>query len=120
MSAAEIPSFPAPPSQTFTVDEVNRMPLFCGVYFAYDDDGSVYYVGESERVPKRVRKTRPEIGDRRIGVIRCEKHERKRIEAYFVAMLNPPGNGASTHRMLERSEMDEAQLTGEGESTDGR
>jgi hypothetical protein len=99
MSSEELSDFPAEPSQTFTVAEIKAMPAFCGVYFAYNPDGSCHYVGESKNVTSRVSSSREEIGSRRIGVIGCEPHDRKRIEAYFVAMLDPPGNAISTHRM---------------------
>jgi hypothetical protein len=102
MTAEEIALMPAEPTQTYTVDEVRRMEPFCGVYFAFDEDGLCHYVGESETVSTRVTKSRPEIGARRIGIIKCDPHERRRIEAYFVAMLNPPGNGISTHRMKSK------------------
>lgn len=100
--ADEIPKFPAAPSAAYTVCDVRRMKQFCGVYFAFNADGTCHYVGESEDVTKRVSKSRPEIGERMIGLIQCMPHERKRIEAYFVALLDPPGNGASSHRMKER------------------
>lgn len=109
MTADEIACMPAEPTKMFTVDEVRAMSSFCGVYFAYDDDGKCHYVGESEDVTCRVSRSRPEIGDRRIGVIACPPHERKRIEAYFVGVLNPPGNAASSHRMFERSRQSEVQ-----------
>lgn len=104
VSADELKSFPAEPSETFSVDQVRAMSEFCGVYFAYNSDGSCHYVGESKDVTSRVTASRQEIGGRRIGVIKCEPHERKRIEAYFVAMLDPPGNAISTHRMAAASE----------------
>lgn len=99
MTADEISSLPAEPTETYTVDDVRSMDSFCGVYFAFNEDGSCHYVGESSDVTKRVTKSRSEIGNRRIGIIKCEPHERRRIEAYFVAMLDPPGNAISTHRM---------------------
>jgi hypothetical protein len=102
MSSDEISQLPAEPVDTFSCQEINALPSFCGVYFAYDPDGSCHYVGESEDVPDRVRSRRPEIGTRKIGIIRCEPHDRRRIEAYFIAVLNPPGNGISTHRMKEK------------------
>ena len=103
MSSDEIASFPAEPCETFSVSEVRAMSPFCGVYLAYNEDGSCHYVGESKDVTSRITKSREEIGDRRIGVIRCDLHDRKRIEAYFVAMLDPPGNAISTHRMKSSS-----------------
>lgn len=104
--ADEIPKFPAVPPATHTVSDVRMMESFCGVYFAFNTDGSCHYVGESEDVTKRVSKSRPEIGDRLIGLIECAPHERKRIEAYFVALLDPPGNGASSHRMRQKEAID--------------
>lgn len=106
LSAESIPRFPAPPDGQYTVCEVRRMKPFCGVYFAFNHDGSCHYIGESEDVTNRVSKSRPEIGDRLIGVIQCMPHERKRLEAYFVAMLDPPGNAASSHRMREKEAAD--------------
>jgi hypothetical protein len=104
--ADEIPKFPSAPPPTHTVCDVRRMRPFCGVYFAFNEDGSCHYVGESEDVTKRVSKSRPEIGDRMIGLIECMPHDRRRIEAYFVALLDPPGNGASSHRMKEKEAAD--------------
>lgn len=100
--AEEIPKFPSAPLPSHSVSDVRAMKPLCGVYFAFNEDGSCHYVGESEDVTKRVTKSRPEIGDRMIGLIECMPHERKRIEAYFVALLDPPGNGASSHRMKEK------------------
>jgi len=111
MNADQISEMPAEPVSLHTVQEIRAMPRFCGVYFAFNEDGSCHYVGESENVPDRVKSARKEIGDRRIGIVRCEPHERRRIEAYFVAMLDPPGNGISTHRMLESAKEKDATGT---------
>lgn len=104
LSSDELEDFPAEPSETFSVVEVRAMEPFCGVYFAYNADGSCHYVGESENVPCRVTKSRTEISERRIGIIKCAPHERKLIEAFFVAVLDPPGNAISTHRMKSKKE----------------
>jgi len=104
--ADEIPKFPSAPTPTHSVCDVRRMRPFCGVYFAFNEDGSCHYVGESEDVTKRVSKSRPEIADRMIGLIECMPHDRKRIEAYFVALLDPPGNAASSHRMKQKEATD--------------
>jgi hypothetical protein len=104
--ADEIPKFPCAPPPTHSACDVRRMRPFCGVYFSFNADGSCHYVGESEDVTKRVSKSRPEIGDRMIGLIQCMPHDRRLIEAYFVALLNPPGNGISSHRMKERGGTD--------------
>jgi len=104
--ADEIPKFPSAPPPTHSVCDVRRMRPFCGVYFAFNEDGSCHYVGESEDVTKRVSKSRPEIASRMIGLIECMPHDRKRIEAYFVALLDPPGNAASSHRMKQKEATD--------------
>lgn len=102
MTADQIKDLPSEPVQTYTVDEVRSMEPFSGVYFAFNEDGSCHYVGEAKDVTTRVSKNREEIGSRRIGLISCKPHERKRIESYFVGLLDPPGNGASTHRMKKK------------------
>jgi hypothetical protein len=104
MTSDEISGFPSPPTKTFCVDDVRRMKAFSGVYFAFNDDGTCHYVGEAKSVPARVSRSRPEIADRMIGVIRCEPHERKRIESYFIGLLDPPGNSQSTARMKRQQE----------------
>jgi hypothetical protein len=117
MTADEIAEFPAAPTETFSVSEVRKMESFSGVYFSFDKDGSCYYVGEAKDVTVRVTKSRPEIGDRRIGVIRCELYERKRIESYFIGLLDPPGNFQSTERMRDCSDRSSAN---DGGNSDGR
>lgn len=101
ITAEEISQLPSEPTRTHEVAEIRAMKPFCGVYFAYDRDGSCHYVGESKNVPARVSRGRSEIGDRRIGVIECAPHERKRIESYYIGILNPPGNSQSTHRVVK-------------------
>jgi hypothetical protein len=102
MSADEIADLPAAPTETFTVSEVRKMKSFSGVYFAFNNDGSCHYVGEAIDVTSRVSKSRPEIGERRIGIICCEAEHRKRIESYFIGVLDPPGNSQSTIRMRSK------------------
>ena len=99
LSVDEIKLLPAAPTETFDVCEVKKMDSFPGVYFSFNSDGTCHYVGEATSVPRRVSKSRPEIGDRRIGIIKCQAHERKLIESYFIGLLDPPGNCQSTSRM---------------------
>ena len=98
----QIPDMPSVPAPSFTVEQIRAMEQFCGVYLSYDSDGMCHYVGESINVPVRVSKSRPEIRERMIGIVKCAPYERKRIEAYFTALLDPPGNAISTHRMMSR------------------
>jgi len=101
---AELGTMPVPPLPELTAKQVRSMPAFSGIYVAWNDDGSAHYVGESQDVPSRVSSSRPEIASRRIGVYKCEASERKRIECYFIGILNPAGNSQSTHRMSKRAE----------------
>ncbi len=109
LSGSEIPQFPAVPPATHSVNDIRAMDSFCGVYLSFNNDGTCHYVGESEDVTKRVTRSRPEIGDRTLGFVECMPHERRRIEAYFIALLDPPGNGASSHRMKQKEATDGTQ-----------
>ncbi len=95
----DMEGMPIPPSPKFSAKDVRGMEPFSGVYVSWNDDGTPFYVGESKNVPERVNGSRPEIGERRIGVLRCDEHDRKRLECFFIGLLNPPGNSQSTHRM---------------------
>ena len=106
LSDDENPRLPAPPPPCHTVDEIKKMKPFCGVYLAYDPDGSCHYVGESIKVPERVSSARPEIGDRLIGLVHCDIHQRRRIEAYYIGLLDPPGNAQSSHRLAKKGAKD--------------
>jgi hypothetical protein len=89
---------PPIPEKRWTISEVRRMPSFSGVYLAYGDDGVCHYVGESKDVTARVGESRPEISGRRIAVVPCDPIARKRIECYYIGLLDPPGNSQSTRR----------------------
>jgi hypothetical protein len=93
---------PSPPPPEHTAKEINAMEPFAGVYIAWNDDGTAHYVGESINVPARVQSSRPEIGDRPLGFIRCDKNERLRIESLFIGLLNPSGNCQSLERAAAR------------------
>ena len=97
-----ISALPTPPPPTHTAKEVNKLEPFSGVYVAWNDDGTAHYVGESINVPSRVQASRPEIGDRLIGVVQCDKNERLRLEALFIGLLNPAGNSQSLERAALR------------------
>lgn len=84
--------------QAHSISDIRRMDSFAGVYFAFNSDGSCHYVGESLDVTKRVSRNRPELAGRRISFIRCRAHDRKRIECYYIGLLDPPGNAQSTVR----------------------
>lgn len=93
---------PSPPPPLHTAKDVNKMEPFSGVYVAWNEDGTAHYVGESINVPSRVQSSRPEIGDRLLGVVQCDKNERLRIESLFIGLLNPAGNSQSSERAAVR------------------
>lgn len=93
---------PPPPPPMHKAKEVNQMEPFSGVYVAWNDDGTAHYVGESINVPSRVQASRPEIADRLVGVVQCDKNERLRLEALFIGLLNPAGNSQSVERAAIR------------------
>lgn len=93
---------PAPPPPVHVAKDVNKMEPFSGVYVSWNEDGTAHYVGESINVPSRVQASRPEIGDRMIGVVQCDKNERLRIEALYIGLLNPAGNCQSLERAAAR------------------
>jgi len=89
---------PPVPEKRWTIADVRKMPSFHGVYLAFNDDGSVHYVGESVDVTSRVSESRKELYGRKLAVIECDKHARKRVECYYIGLLDPPGNSQSTRR----------------------
>ncbi len=93
---------PPPPPPMHSAKDINKMDPFAGVYVSWNQDGTAHYVGESINVPSRVQASRPEIGERMIGVVRCDKNERLRIEALFIGLLNPAGNSQSLERAAAR------------------
>lgn len=95
-------NIPSPPPPLFTAKQVNQMEPFAGVYVSWNQDGTAHYVGESINVPSRVQASRPEIGERFVGVVRCDKNERLRLEALFIGLLNPSGNSQSSERAAMR------------------
>ncbi len=93
---------PPPPPPMHLAKDINKMDPFAGVYVSWNEDGTAHYVGESINVPSRVQASRPEIGERMIGVIQCDKNERLRIEALYIGLLNPAGNSQSLERAAAR------------------
>lgn len=99
---AELPAIPAP---MYSAKELNKMEPFAGVYVSWNEDGTAHYVGESVNVPSRVQASRPEIGTRMLGVVRCDRNQRKRIESLFIGLLNPAGNHQSSERAALRESL---------------
>lgn len=87
---------PSPPPPEFTFDDIARMEPFSGVYLAYCGMDCVY-VGEAKDVTKRCRPSKERMGREflgvtAIGVLKTLPEERKRLEKYFIGLLNPSRN----------------------------
>jgi hypothetical protein len=65
--------------------------LGAGVYFLIQA-GSVQYVGQSRDVQTRIKGQRRKRPFETAMFIPCEEHELRRLEAYWIDTLRPPGN----------------------------
>jgi hypothetical protein len=76
-------------------------PDQAGVYFLYQDSHCVY-VGEAASLRNRL-KTHEHIKRcNKIGFMLCDPYQRKRIETYYIGLIDPPLN--KTQRVFERRE----------------
>ena len=92
-------TMPPVPAGEHTIEDIRGMLPFSGVYIGYVDDVPVY-VGESRDVTKRVTRSRLELADcDGIGIVACPPEHRRRLEAYFIGLLNPPRNSQSSERI---------------------
>jgi hypothetical protein len=83
--------FPSPPVPSVPIHETGRIPACSGVYFAYVLNGTGWqcvYVGESKLMRSRLM-ARPELAGCTLGFLPCDASERKRLECFFIAILNP-------------------------------
>jgi hypothetical protein len=100
--------FPGPPAPAIPVDQNEIIPAVSGVYFAYatrDGENECVYVGESKNMRQRL-EHRPELRETVIGVLECDRSQRKRLESLYIAVLNPRLNAqaSSNHSPQELSE----------------
>jgi hypothetical protein len=80
--------FPPPPAAEFCIKTIKRMRPGAGVYFLYDGQHCVY-VGESVDVRKRLSGHEHLNQCDGIGVIWCESSQRKRVECFYIGLLDP-------------------------------
>jgi hypothetical protein len=100
MTAAELYErakyfFPPPPLPEFSIDDAFQATGGSGVYFLYRDDVLVY-VGESLCVRTRLLNHPHRRHVNRCSVIECDKSQRKRLEAFYIGVLNPRWNRESS------------------------
>lgn len=102
MTAAEIYEtaryfFPPPPSAEFYASDAARLPRSSGVYFIYEGV-RIVYVGESVCLRDRLSCHEHATQSRMVSFIECDRHQRKRLESFYIGLLNPPLNSQSTER----------------------
>ena len=100
MTAAELYErakyfFPPPPSPEFSIEEAPQATDGSGVYFLYKDDVLVY-VGESLCVRTRLLNHPHRRHVNCCSVIECDKFQRKRLEAFYIGVMNPRWNRESS------------------------
>jgi hypothetical protein len=91
--SADDSAYPTVPAAVFTIDEVRAMESFSGVYIAVcETTGAVRYVGKSTDVTRRVSKSRPELSDCKIAVIKMPEPEIHFAELHYIAKCRPTRN----------------------------
>ena len=89
--------FPPPPPPEFPSSDAAKAPRCPGVYFIYEGD-EIVYVGESICVGDRLANHPHATHFRLASVITCEKIQRKRLESFYIGLINPRLNRESTSR----------------------
>lgn len=102
MNAAELYErskyfFPPPPGPELGCREAIKAPVSAGVYFIHEA-GSIVYVGESIRLRDRLQGHEHLTDGRMVSVIECDALQRRRLEAFYIGVLNPPLNRESSDR----------------------
>jgi hypothetical protein len=74
------------------------LPDCCGVYFLYDENDRVVYVGESVNIARRFHGGHDHKGRfGAVGFLRCDPCHRRRLESFYIAIIDPPLNHQSSH-----------------------
>jgi hypothetical protein len=92
--------FPPPPIPQFASDQLSDAPESSGVYFLYEGDRLVY-VGESLNVQRRLETHDHKGRFDKVGVIACDSQHRRRLESFYIGLLDPPLNHQSTSYSLK-------------------
>jgi hypothetical protein len=93
--------FPSPPSPDWNRAS-NRLPPDCaGLYFVYEG-GECVYVGESVNLRQRM-SGHPHVNKHRnVGFMQCSANQRRRLEAFFIGLLDPRLNSQSSQYQATR------------------
>jgi hypothetical protein len=103
MTAAELYErakyfFPPPPLPELSINDATRATNNPGVYFLYQD-AVIVYVGESLNVRNRLVSHEHKGCATHFSVCECDKTQRKRLEAFYIGVLNPRLNTQSSERV---------------------
>jgi hypothetical protein len=93
--------FPPPPQPTSVADAIALATSSSGVYFFYQQ-GICVYIGESIDIKNRLRNHEHLKQIDAVGVIYCDSKQRKRLECFYIGLLNPERNEQSTTNTHER------------------
>jgi len=93
--------FPPPPPGLSVEAAMETMPNQAGVYFLYQDSHCVY-VGEAISLRNRLKTHEHMCLCNKVGFMLCDPYQRKRIETYYIGLIDPPLN--KTQRVFERRE----------------
>ena len=90
---ADDSAYPPVPPAVFSIDEVRAMESFAGIYIAVcESTGAVRYVGKSMDVTRRVSKSRRELADCKLAVIKMPESEIHFAELHYISKCRPTRN----------------------------
>ena len=95
-----VSKLPMPPNPEVPLSNIRSITSSPGVYVAWAKLSGKWrcvYVGESRNLRARLSK-RPELEGTTLGIHYCDRRDRKIVECFFIALLNPRMNGQSTTR----------------------
>lgn len=90
--------FPPPPMPSAGMETAQNIPSASGVYFVWENK-QVVYVGESVDLRRRLAAGHEHFkGDRKVSFVVCDTRQRRRLEAFYIGLLDPSLNKESTAR----------------------
>jgi hypothetical protein len=106
--------FPPPPLPSLDATQTGEAPDSSGVYFLYSDQ-RLLYVGESLSIRRRLGHHEHRGKFDSFGWLNCSSGQRKRLESFYIGVLDPPLNhqstsSACTERVGKRSVRHEGHL----------
>ena len=89
----ESDSPPPPPTETTTLAAAQKaFEHISGVYFLWDSDERVDYVGRANDIGKRLSSHHVATSDHRVSVVETSRKESHLVELFYIWKLRPPKN----------------------------